>query len=136
MKRSVEFVVSPAQHVKDRKRAERALGHPLKRSQPVHHFTETQLVICENAAYHSLLHEAAYYKRIDSDPAFGEAEIAKVEAQTARIVEETRLLRRIVEKHLLGASSVIDRACAIVRAGGTWTEAAEVMDRELEALRS
>lgn len=96
MKRSVEFRISPARHVRDRKRAERAIGHPLKRSQPVHHFSETQLVVCENAAYHALLHERAYYKRLEADTAFGEAEIAKVEARTERIREECRMIRDII----------------------------------------
>ncbi len=46
-----------AQHGPDRQRAERALGHPLKPSQPIHHHSPTQLVICESQAYHKLLHK-------------------------------------------------------------------------------
>lgn len=81
MKRSVEFRISAPQHIKDRKRAERALGHPLKRSQLVHHFTETQLVICEDAEYHVLLHERAYNRRLDADADFADAELNKLQAK-------------------------------------------------------
>jgi hypothetical protein len=37
-------------------RAEEALGKPIPATARVHHFTEEQLVICEDAAYHNLLH--------------------------------------------------------------------------------
>lgn len=127
MKRSVEFRISASQHVKDRKRAEQALGHPLKRSQPVHHFTETQLVICEDAKYHALLHELSYYKRLESDSIFADAEIARVEASTARILEEIRLLRLIVEKHRPGSSALIDAAIEAMNNGATFAEASALV---------
>jgi hypothetical protein len=40
----------------DRKRAEKALGRPLKRPELVHHHSRKQLVICPDAAYHRMLH--------------------------------------------------------------------------------
>ena len=36
--------------------AEKALGRPVSWPHIVHHHTDTQLVICENQSYHSLLH--------------------------------------------------------------------------------
>jgi hypothetical protein len=36
--------------------AEQALGKPLPKGVEVHHHTDMQLVICENHAYHRLLH--------------------------------------------------------------------------------
>ena len=36
--------------------AEEALGKPLHPKHPVHHHSDTQLVICENNMYHKLLH--------------------------------------------------------------------------------
>lgn len=39
-----------------RLKAEEALGKFLSNKIPVHHHSETQLVICENNAYHKLLH--------------------------------------------------------------------------------
>lgn len=41
---------------KDRKRAIGVLGRPLLSSQPVHHHSLTQIVICESHDYHRLLH--------------------------------------------------------------------------------
>lgn len=49
--------LSMTQRARDRRRAIRALGHPLKSSQPVHHHSFTQLVICESFDYHMLLHD-------------------------------------------------------------------------------
>ncbi len=44
-----------------RERAEQALGHPLPPSAVVHHHTydgdRSQLVICQDRAYHALLHQ-------------------------------------------------------------------------------
>ena len=37
-------------------KAEKALGKPIPKKHPIHHFDKTQLVICENAKYHHLLH--------------------------------------------------------------------------------
>lgn len=55
--------------------AERALGRPLEKRHPVHHHDEdkennanTNLVICEDAAYHSLLHRRAKIVRRGGDP--------------------------------------------------------------------
>lgn len=128
MKRSVDFRISPAQHVRDRKRAELALGHPLKRSQIVHHFTPTQLVICEDQKYHALLHEASYYKRLEADPAFADAEIAKIEAANARREEEIRLLRVILERESPGATAVVDLAIEALEKGAMWKEVGEIFD--------
>lgn len=48
--------IPPVQRQRDRRRAARVLGKPLKPSQHVHHHTLTQLVICQSRAYHVLLH--------------------------------------------------------------------------------
>ncbi len=37
--------------------AEKSLGKPLPNKAVVHHHTEKQLVVCENQAYHMLLHQ-------------------------------------------------------------------------------
>lgn len=136
MKRSVDFTISQAQHVRDRKRAERALGHPLKRTQPIHHFTETQLVICENGAYHALLHEASYYKRLEADPVFADAEIAKRDAMNARFEEELRLMRIITERHFPGATAILDKMVEAIHDGASYKEAGEILRNGLEALQN
>jgi hypothetical protein len=55
--------------------AERALGRPVPRKHPVHHFNEApsdnrpgNLVICQDAAYHQLLHIRARALREAGDP--------------------------------------------------------------------
>src|SRR6185369_7455773 len=48
--------ITHAMRARDRRRAERAIGHKLKSSQPVHHHTRIQLVVCESTDYHWLLH--------------------------------------------------------------------------------
>ncbi len=70
MKRKPFYTPWPTQHQakKDRQRAIRALGRPLARSCPVHHHTHTQLVICENAAYHQLLHRRTVAVRFGLNP--------------------------------------------------------------------
>lgn len=68
------MTVSAYQHVVDRQRAVRALGHPLKREQPIHHHfygwrgRRYQLVICDSVAYHALLHQRTSTLRLDGDP--------------------------------------------------------------------
>ncbi len=56
------------QRARDRRRAVRALGKPLKRTQPVHHHDFKQLVICESHAYHMLLHEREIVVRHGKNP--------------------------------------------------------------------
>lgn len=41
----------------DRSRAQRAIGRPLKPSEPIHHHGLHQLVVCQDASYHTLLHQ-------------------------------------------------------------------------------
>ncbi len=53
---------------RDRRRAAKALGRPLKRSEPVHHHTLTQIVICEDVAYHALLHRRERIIRLGGNP--------------------------------------------------------------------
>jgi hypothetical protein len=55
--------------------AEKALGKPLLSKHPVHHFNDlkadnanTNLVICENNAYHKLLHARQRIVRLGGDP--------------------------------------------------------------------
>lgn len=55
--------------------AERALGHPLPVGAEVHHFDEdrtnnknSNLVICQDKAYHKLLHYRAKVRRMGGDP--------------------------------------------------------------------
>ena len=48
--------LTPTERNRDRKRAAKALGRPLRHPELVHHFSRTQLVICPDAAYHHLLH--------------------------------------------------------------------------------
>lgn len=45
------------QRVRDRKRAERALGRRLATSEVVHHHSLSQLVICQDRDYHTFLHQ-------------------------------------------------------------------------------
>ena len=47
------------QREKDRKKVEKIIGHSLKTTEQVHHHTENELVVCENQAYHMLLHRRA-----------------------------------------------------------------------------
>jgi hypothetical protein len=53
---------------RDRKRAEAVLGRFLKRTEQVHHHTLTQIVICQDASYHQLLHNRERIKRLGGDP--------------------------------------------------------------------
>ncbi len=53
------FAVCCDRRMSDRWRASRALGRPLLTTQQVHHHSLTQLVICQDAAYHRLLHARA-----------------------------------------------------------------------------
>jgi hypothetical protein len=48
--------------------AERALGHPLPTHAIVHHHTDTQLVICQDQAYHVLLHRRMRILRAGGNP--------------------------------------------------------------------
>lgn len=56
------------QYVLDRRRAAAALGRPVKRPNVVHHHTLTQLVICEDQAYHWLLHRRTVAVKFGYDP--------------------------------------------------------------------
>lgn len=51
-----------------RVRAEDALGRALKHTEEVHHHTPTQLVICQDHAYHGLLHARMRIVRAGGDP--------------------------------------------------------------------
>jgi len=44
------------QQWRDRQRAEKVVGRPLKTTEDVHHHTDGTLVICEDESYHKLLH--------------------------------------------------------------------------------
>lgn len=95
MKRSVDFRLSVPQRRRDHKRAEVALGKSLG-SHPVHHHSPTQLVICEDVAYHALLHQRQHDYRMEHDEAFAESEAARYEAITAGIERRTEILKRLV----------------------------------------
>lgn len=60
--------LTSTQRRRDRRRAEQALGKALKPSQPIHHHSHTQLVICENSDYHWLLHRLEDIRRYGGDP--------------------------------------------------------------------
>jgi hypothetical protein len=96
MKISHTFRPTAAQRYQDKQRAARALGRPLREPECVHHFTATQLVICPDTAYHTLLHTLAYDYKREHDPAFDAAERAKVEAIVAQSGARAELLGRLV----------------------------------------
>ena len=48
--------------------AEKAIGHPLPKGAEVHHHSDTQFVICQSHAYHSLLHARARVFYSGGDP--------------------------------------------------------------------
>lgn len=73
-----------------RVRAERALGHPLPRGVVVHHADGTKaddspLVICQDAAYHRLLHARMRVKAAGGNP------------NTHRICESCRMVKALSE---------------------------------------
>jgi hypothetical protein len=107
LKVSHTFRLTPSQRYLDARRAARALGRRLRRPECVHHFTETQLVICQDPAYHALLHRLAYARRIERDPAFVESEaeayIQKQERSTARSLAQQRLLIAICSRAWFGS---------------------------------
>ena len=51
-----------------RVRAEMALGRALQRKEEVHHHSASQLVICQDHAYHGLLHARTRIVRAGGDP--------------------------------------------------------------------
>lgn len=59
---------TPNERRKDRRRAELALGRPLKRTEQVHHHADTQLVICQDRAFHALLHTRTLTVRAGGNP--------------------------------------------------------------------
>lgn len=59
---------TPSQAGKDRRRAAKAFGRPLRRPQAVHHHSLTQLVICQDTAYHWLLHRRTITLRFGYNP--------------------------------------------------------------------
>lgn len=59
---------APKQRQADRRRAVKALGKPLKRTQQVHHHSLTQLVICEDRFYHELLEQRRMTLAAGGDP--------------------------------------------------------------------
>ena len=44
-------------HQRDRRKIEKLLGHTLKITENIHHHYTRELVVCENYAYHMLLHQ-------------------------------------------------------------------------------
>ena len=56
------------QREKDRRRATLALGRPIERPNVVHHHSLTQLVICQDTAFHRLLHRRTITYRLGYDP--------------------------------------------------------------------
>lgn len=59
---------STAQYYRDRKRAAEALGRPVVRPAVIHHHSLTQLVICEDTAYHNLLHRRTVAVKFGLNP--------------------------------------------------------------------
>jgi len=108
MKISHTFRPTAVERQRDRRRAVKALGRPLRGTEEVHHFTRTQLVICPDRAYHALLHRLAYDWKMEHDPAFVDAEVARIEATTARIMRECELLHKLL--NTLGVSDEIINA--------------------------
>ena len=51
-----KFIYNGKRQTNYRTVSERALEKPLPAGCQIHHHTDTQLVICENQAYHALLH--------------------------------------------------------------------------------
>ena len=98
MKRSHAYMPTMRQRHLDRLRAERALGRRIRRPEQVHHFSATQLVICPDRDYHTLLHRLEYEHRMENDPEFVEWEIARIEAQNERMNAQVQQLRLIVKR--------------------------------------
>lgn len=63
-----EWLLTSTRRRHDRQRAAAALGKPLKSSQPVHHHSITQIVICDSSDYHWLLHRRERVVRAGGDP--------------------------------------------------------------------
>lgn len=59
---------TPAQYNRDRRRARLALGRPLQRPEAIHHHSLTALVICQDTAYHYLLHRRTITLRFGYNP--------------------------------------------------------------------
>ena len=65
VKKGYVFIMMPNHHRSDSQGyvrehiliAEKALGKPLRLPHVIHHYTPKQIVICENQAYHQLLHQ-------------------------------------------------------------------------------
>lgn len=70
MKRKPFYTPNPTrtEYRHDQQRAAKALGRRVKRPHVVHHHTPTQLVICENQAYHMLLHRRTVAVKFGYDP--------------------------------------------------------------------
>lgn len=104
MKRSADFTLTVAQRHRDRRRVERALGHPLVANHPVHHHSPTQLVVCEDCAYHALLHQRAYAYRLahptPENTAFFERQLEHYERATEAVSYEVDLLWAVLEATL------------------------------------
>ncbi len=64
-----DLFVTPERRKADRKRAKAVLGKPLKPTQPIHHHSITQIVICEDNDYHRLLHRREKVLRNGGKPA-------------------------------------------------------------------
>lgn len=91
--------VSATQHARDRARAATVLGRPLKRTEEVHHHSPTQIVVCQDHAYHGLLHKRRHDWLMEHDDGYIMAEVAKMEAETERVREECRLMRLCLMRH-------------------------------------
>ena len=108
MKRSHAYMPTMRQRYLDRQRAERALGRRIRCPEQVHHFSATQLVICPDRDYHTLLHRLEY-EHMENDPEFVEWEIARIEAQNERMNEQVQHLRLIVKQATGWTDEELDR---------------------------
>ena len=97
MPMAAPFKLTLLQRIHDRKRAERALGRPLTRWQQVHHHSPTQLVICEDVAYHHLLHARWHEYLLSTDKTHRSEHEAKLLRQIRELLEETEAIETVLK---------------------------------------